>query len=245
MNMTKQRWLTLTVLLLGLVVVGMLLRWPKEKPLGREELVARFIQAYHSSNVHNNTRWMGIQAQQSPCDLWAVQEIIHEVKPDFIIETGTYKGGGSLFLATVLGMISDSAKVITVDIERQMDDASRLDLFKERVEFIEGDSVSEEVLGKIADRVHDSRAMVILDSDHHREHVLKELRLYSRFVSLGSYLIVHDTSHNGHPLRTNYGQGPMEAVEEFLTENKSFISDRSREKFLMTFLPKGFLKRIG
>jgi len=243
--MMKQRWLILPSVVLCLLVLGMLLKWPKEKPLGREELVARFIQTYHSSNVHNNTRWMGIQAQQSPCDLWIIQEIIHEVKPDFIIETGTYKGGGSLFLATVLQTISASGKVITVDIERQMDEAARLGLFQERVEFIEGDSVSEEVIGKIADRVKSSRAIVILDSDHHREHVLKELRLYSRFVSPGSYLIVHDTSHNGHPLKTTYGKGPMEAVEEFLAENRSFVSDRSREKFLMTFLPKGFLKRIS
>jgi cephalosporin hydroxylase len=188
---------------------------------------------------------MGIQAQQNPCDMWIVQEIIHEVKPDFIIETGTYKGGASLFLATVLKNISDSSKVITVDIERQMDAAAQLGLFQERVEFIEGDSVSEGVIGRIADRVKGSRAVVILDSDHHQQHVLKELRLYSRFVAPGSYLIVHDTSHNGHPLKTSYGKGPMEAVEEFLAENKSFISDRSREKFLMTFSPKGFLKRTN
>jgi len=56
---------------------------------------------------------------------------------------------------------------------------------------------------------------------------------------------LHDTSHNGHPLKTSYGEGPMEAVEEFLAENRSFVSDRSREKFIMTFSPKGFLKRIG
>ena len=243
--MMKQRWLVFPIVLLSLLVLGMLLKWPKKKPVGREDLIARFIQTYHTSNVHNNTRWMGIQAQQNPCDMWIVQEIIHEVKPDFIIETGTYKGGGSLFLATVLKNISDVGKVITVDIERQMDAAAQLGLFQERVEFIEGDSVSEEVISRIADRVKGSRAVVILDSDHHQEHVLKELRLYSQFVSPGGYLIVHDTSHNGHPLKTAYGKGPMEAVEGFLAENKSFISDRSREKFLMTFSPKGFLKRRG
>lgn len=243
--MMKQRWLVFPIVLLSLLVLGMLLKWPKKKSVGREDLIARFIQTYHTSNVHNNTRWMGIQAQQNPCDMWIVQEIIHEVKPDFIIETGTYKGGGSLFLATVLKNISDVGKVITVDIERQMDAAAQLGLFQERVEFIEGDSVSEEVIRRIADWVKGSRAVVILDSDHHQEHVLKELRLYSQFVSPGSYLIVHDTSHNGHPLKTAYGKGPMEAVEEFLAENKSFISDRSREKFLMTFSPKGFLKRIS
>jgi len=241
----RQRWFVLLIGLLGLLALGILIRRPKEKPVSREQIVARFIQTYHTSNVHNNTRWMGIQAQQNPCDMWVVQEIIHEVKPDFIIETGTYKGGGTLFLATALKNTNDSGRVITVDIERQMDAAAQLGLFQEKVEFIEGDSVSDEVIGRIADRVKESRAMVILDSDHHQQHVLKELRLYSRFVSPGSYLIVHDTSHNGHPLKTAYGKGPMEAVDEFLAENKSFISDRSREKFLMTFSPKGFLKKIG
>jgi len=243
--MKKQQWLVVGIVLLSVLVAGMLLKWPKENPVEREGLIARFIQTYHSSNVHNNTRWMGIQAQQNPCDLWIVQEIIQEVKPDFVIETGTYKGGGSLFLATVLKNANAAGKVITVDIERQMDAAGQLGLFQEAVEFIEGNSVSDEVVGRIGNRVKGSRAVVVLDSDHHREHVLKELRLYSQFVSPGSYLIVHDTSHNGHPLRTTYGEGPMEAVEEFLAENRNFVSDRSREKFLMTFSPKGFLKRVS
>jgi cephalosporin hydroxylase len=76
------------------------------------------------------------------------------------------------------------------------------------------------------------------------KHVLNELRLYSRFVSPGGYLIVQDTAHNGHPLRTWDGKGPMEALEEFLAENKDFEQDQSREKFLLTFFPRGYLKRV-
>jgi hypothetical protein len=84
----EQRWMLLMIATLGLVVLGMLLKWPQEKPVSREQIIARFIQIYHTSNVHNNTRWLGIQAQQSPCDMWTDQEVISEVKPDFIIETG-------------------------------------------------------------------------------------------------------------------------------------------------------------
>ncbi len=233
----------LLIFLLSALVIFLL--WPREKPMTKEQIVEKFIQTYHAANVHNRTTWMGIRAQQSPCDLWAIQEIIWDVKPDFIIETGTFKGGGTLFLASVLQNIGGSGKVITVDIESQIGEASKLALFQERVVFIEGDSVSEETIRRIAERVKNSRAMVMLDSDHHKKHVLKELKLYSQFVSPGSYLIVHDTSHNGHPLRTSYGEGPMEAVEEFLKENANFVSDRSREKFLFTFLPQGFLKRIN
>jgi len=136
---------------------------------------------------------MGIPAQQSPCDMWVIQEIIHETKPDFIIETGTYKGGGTLFLADALQDCNKSGKVITIDIKSQIEQASKLALFRERVEFIEGDSVSERVIQLIVDKIQNARAMVMLDSDHHKKHVLKELKLYSQFVSPGCYLIVHDT----------------------------------------------------
>ena len=241
----KKHWISLLAAAFGLLALGILVKSFPRKQITREEIINRFIQVYHASNVHNKTRWLGIRTQQNPCDLWSIQEIVYEVKPDFIIETGTYKGGGALFLATVLQSVNPSGRVITVDIKSQMDAAARMDLFKERVEFIEGDSVSEDVIRRIADRIKDSRALVFLDSDHHKKHVLKELRLYSRFVSPGCYIIVHDTSHNGHPLKTDYGKGPMEAVEEFLAEDQSFIIDRSREKFLMTFSPKGFLKKIG
>jgi cephalosporin hydroxylase len=176
--------------------------------------------------------------------MWAIQEIIAETKPDFIVETGTFKGGGAVFYASVLQYINPAGRVITVDIKPQFEDAARLRLFQERIEFIEGSSVSDDVVGRVASRVAGSRVMVTLDSDHHMTHVLNELRLYSRFVSPGGYLIVQDTAHSGHPLRTWYGKGPMEAVEKFLAENKDFERDQSRGKFLLTFFPGGYLKRV-
>jgi len=243
--MTKRSILLVFLLILLLFALVVFLLWPREKPPTKEQIVEKFIQTYHTANIHNETTWMGIRTQQNPCDLWAIQEIIWDVKPDFIVETGTFKGGGTLFLASILQHINASGKVITVDIESQIGQASKLALFQERVEFIEGDSVSEETIRRIAEQVKNSKVMVMLDSDHHKKHVLKELRLYSQFVTPGSYLIVHDTSHNGHPLRTSYGEGPMEAVEDFLKENTNFVSDRNREKFMFTFLPQGFLKRIN
>jgi len=85
--------------------------------------------------------------------------------------------------------------------------------------------------------------MVILDSDHSKGHVLSELKIYSKFVTKGSYIIVEDTNINNHPVFPDFGPGPMEAVEEFLKENKDFSVDRSREKFYLTFNPKGFLQK--
>jgi len=91
----------------------------------------------------------------------------------------------------------------------------------------------------------DEKAIVILDSDHGKEHVLDELRIYSRFVSRDSYLIVEDTNLNGHPVNPDFGPGPMEAVQDFLKNNDQFIIDKSREKFYLTFSPGGFLRRVG
>ncbi len=86
--------------------------------------------------------------------------------------------------------------------------------------------------------------MVVLDSDHHRDHVLNELRLYNGLVSPGCYLIVEDTHFNGHPILPKFGPGPFEAVDEFLRTNTAFVRDRTRERFLLTFNPGGYLKRL-
>jgi len=86
--------------------------------------------------------------------------------------------------------------------------------------------------------------LVLLDSDHSRDHVLKELQSYAPLVTPGSYVVVEDTNLDGHPVFPEFGPGPMEAVAEFLGSDSHFEVDRTREKFLMTFNPGGFLKRV-
>jgi len=85
--------------------------------------------------------------------------------------------------------------------------------------------------------------MVILDSDHAKEHVLAEMRLFQEFIPVGGYLIVEDTNINGHPVYPDFGPGPMEAVEEFLAETDSFQLDPACERFLLTMNPRGYLRR--
>ena len=213
--------------------------------LSDQKVIKKFNQIYYNSRVWNNTKWLGVASEQNPCDNWAVQEIISDIKPDFLIETGTAEGGSSLFYATILDYVSKNGKVITVDIENKIKkQTAELPVFKKRVKFILGDSVSSEVINAIQKKVKNHKVLVTLDSLHTKDHVLKELKLYSNFVSLGSYIVVQDTNINGHPVAPEFGPGPMEAIEEFLKTDDRFIVDHSREEFLLTFYPSGYLKRV-
>ena len=86
--------------------------------------------------------------------------------------------------------------------------------------------------------------MAVLDSDHGRDHVAREVAAWADLVSEGCYLIVEDTSVNGHPLLPDFGPGPMEALDAFLAGRTDFVVDRSRERFLLTLTPRGYLRRV-
>jgi len=211
--------------------------------LNNQAIINKFHKIYHASNVWQNTYCLGIQVLQNPFDLWMMQEIITEIKPDIIIETGTYRGGATLYFAMILDQINKNGKIISIDIDPRVDEASKHEVFK-KVEVIKGSSVSKKTINLLREKVKDAKVLITLDSLHTQEHVLKELNLYSEFVSLGSYIVVQDTNINGHPIEPNYGPGPMEAIEEFLQTHKNFEPDKTREKFLLTFFPSGYLKRI-
>jgi cephalosporin hydroxylase len=219
------------------------LRGPESAATGREDAVKRIVEDFHrlyyESGTWQNTFWMGVPAWKCPFDLWIYQEMIFEKRPDVIIETGTAFGGSALFMACVCDLVGNG-KVLTIDIEDRQARPHH-----ERIEYLHGSSTAEEVTEQVRRKVADgSEALVILDSDHSRDHVLDELRIYSRFVREGGYLIVEDTNVNGHPVLPDYGPGPMEAIENFLTESGDFAVDGAKEKFYMTYNPKGYLKRI-
>jgi cephalosporin hydroxylase len=148
-----------------------------------------------------------------------------------------------------LEKVNYQGKVITVDVGEPDSRVLTMPLWQERVEFIRGSSVADDVVKKIIARVRGKKVLVTLDSLHTKEHVLNEMKLYWDLVTLNSYLVVQDTQLMGHPIPlriyTHEGrEGPWEAVEEFLSTNKNFIIDNSRERFLLTANPSGFLKRI-
>ncbi len=208
-------------------------------PKLEENIVDQFHKLYYHSYILDKTPlWLGVPAIKCPMDLWIYQEIIFEVKPDVIIECGTAQGGSAFFLASICDLVNNGM-VITIDIKDKEDRPQH-----KRIRWLHGSSISEEIVHQVRALVSgDDKVMVILDSDHRKDHVLKELIIYSKVVTKGSYIIVEDTNVNGHPVRPDYGPGPMEAVEEFLRSDETFVVDRARERFYLTFNPRGYLRK--
>jgi cephalosporin hydroxylase len=242
---SRNVWLITAVIVLGMIA---LLFLGARKWLSQQEIVEQFYKVYYTED-RLKTTFLGIASLQYPTDNWMMQEIISEVKPDFIVETGTNAGGTALLYATILEKLNGSGRVVTVDVEEHDSRVLQMPVWKERVEFVRGSSVSNEVFGKIRDKVVGRKVLVTLDSLHTKAHVLKEIQLYSQLVSLNSYLVVQDTQLMGHPIPlTIYShegkEGPFEAVQEFLAGNDKFMIDHSRERFLLTANPSGFLRRV-
>lgn len=214
---------------------------------GRREEEDRIVRDFHrlyfdgpagEGRVHHRTAWMGVPCLKTPLDLWMYQEILFETRPSLIVETGTHKGGSALFLAHVLDAIG-SGELVSVDV---LADAGRPS--HRRIRWVTGSSADPRVVDPIFEgRDPAERRVVILDSDHSKAHVLAELALLAPRVGPGGWLIVEDTNVNGHPVLPEHGPGPWEAVEEFLANNPGWERDRSREKFLLTYNPGGYLRR--
>ena len=187
------------------------------------------------------TNWFGVQAMKCPLDMWFFQEIMYETRPDVVVETGTRLGGSSAYFASILDLLG-KGRVITVDIVDYPDKPQH-----DRITYLTGSSTSLEIIERIRELISpDEKVMVFLDSDHSKAHVQRELELYSGLVTAGNHLIVEDTFLNGHPIfspAVQPGPGPMEAVQEFLSEDPNFVADRNREKYGLTFNSNGFLKR--
>ncbi len=170
--------------------------------------------------------------------MWVYQDILYETKPDLIIETGTYFGGSALYLAHVCDALG-RGKIVTIDIAPKEKLPNH-----PRITYLTGSSVNAETIEKVHTYAKDAaRVMVILDSDHHKDHVLSEMRAYASFVTPGCYMIVEDTNLNGHPVVPEMGPGPMEATREFLKDRSDFVIDTSREKYFLSQNPSGYLRR--
>jgi len=212
------------------------------KLLVGKRTAAKFHKLYYDNRgqTWSNTQWLGTNILKCPLDIWLYQEIIYDVKPDIIIETGTCYGASAHFMACLCEIIGHG-NVVTVDIEHQPKRPSH-----SRLTYLTGSSISPEIVSHVRTLVAGKNSvLVVLDSDHRKTHVLKEMLVYSEFVTKGSYLIVEDTNINGHPVRADFGDGPWEAVSDFLAQDDRFAIDRQKEKFFLSFNPNGYLRRIG
>lgn len=200
-----------------------------------------------------NFSWMGRPIIQYPQDMIVMQEIIWHLKPDLIIETGIAHGGSVIFYASILKMIG-RGEVLGIDIDIRKHNRVEIEkhpMFK-RINMIEGSSTSPEIIEHVKIYVEGKETvMVLLDSNHTHGHVLKELKLYSPFVTKGSYLVVFDTIIEDMPDELfndrpwGKGNNPKTALHEFLKAHDEFVIDNDiSNKLLITVAPDGYLKRV-
>lgn len=219
-----------------------------------KEKAAAFMNSSIQSHYSYNFTWMGRPIIAYPQDMIAMQEIIWEIKPDLIIETGVAHGGSIVYYASLLELIGDDGIVIGIDIDIRKHNRDLIESHSmfHRIKLIEGSSVSNDVVDTVRDIAKErKRILICLDSNHTHEHVLNELQLYSPFVSVGSYCVVFDTiiemlPENFYPDRPwKVGNNPMTAVKEFLKDNSQFeINKNIDNKLLISVAPNGYLKRV-
>ena len=179
--------------------------------------------------------YMGIKTWKWPCDLHLYQELVWELKPRLIIETGTAFGGSALYFAHLLDAIG-VGKVVSIDLKPVENNYPR----HPRITYFGGHSSVESYLLHQVQQIYDftgGPTLVVLDSDHAKHHVLDELKSYGSsyagFVPPGSWLVVEDTNVNGHPVYPEHGPGPQEALDEWLPKHPDFKVDEKRAvKFL-------------
>lgn len=200
-----------------------------------------------------NFSWMGRPIIQYPQDMIAMQEIIWNVKPDLIIETGIAHGGSLIYYASLLELIG-KGEVLGIDIDIREHNKKEIEahpMFK-RIKMIQGPSTSNEVIEKVKEYAKGKeRVLVCLDSNHTYEHVLQEMQLYAPFVTVNSYLVVFDTIvedlPDGYLPGRPWGKGnnPKTAVFKFLKTNDQFVIDKEVDnKLLISVAPSGYLRRI-
>lgn len=213
------------------------------------------VRAGHKYYWVHQTNWMGEPCLQVAQDMFALQEAIFKSRPDFIIESGVAWGGTMLFLASILKILGGT-KIIGVDVFIPEDLRGRLmapdNPVRDMIQLVEGSSTDINIVNEVKKIIGDNKkVLVLLDSDHTHEHVLRELQLYAPFVGVGHYLICGDTTierqppADERPRGWGKGNNPATALKEFLGDSPDFEVDYEIEnKLLLTNNPGGYLCRV-
>jgi len=222
------------------------------QPGDLREAAAAFNVTSNRDKYSYNFSWMGRPIIQYPQDMIAMQELIWDIKPDLIIETGIAHGGSLIYYASLMELIG-KGEVIGIDIDIREHNRREIEahpMFK-RIQMIQGSAIDEELVAEVARRAEGKETiMVCLDSNHTHDHVLRELELYAPFVTVGSYCVVFDTIVEDMPKGAyerpwDVGNNPKTAVWEYLQTNDQFEIDHSIDnKLLISVAPEGYLKRV-
>ena len=197
----------------------------------------KFRLAFQIQWISRPCNWMGVRIRKYPTDLFVYQMLIHDLKPDVLIETGTFLGGATLFFAHMMDLVGNG-RVISVDY-RKFNRPKH-----PRITYLTCKATDSKMLAQIKSMVKGS-CMVVLDSDHHRSFVKRELYYYSPFVTVGQFLVCEDTFlENPIPWkkRNDPADVPREAVKWFLKHNKKFVVEPV--EYMLGMNPGGWLKRI-
>lgn len=202
-----------------------------------------YLKWYYDTAVWKRLSYRGVRTLKLPQDMWNYQEIIAEHGIEWVLETGTRHGGSALFFADLLAARGAAGFVVSVDV----DHASLQISPHPKIKLLKGDSAAPQMLKELQMLLAARRApmFVILDSDHSKAHVLRELNAYVPLMQPGDYLVVEDSCVNGHPVRPDFGPGPMEAIEDYLKGHPAGLeADVPREtKFGCTFAPRGYFRK--
>jgi len=242
--------------------------YPENKKLC--ESAAKFMQASTTPKYSYNFSWQGRPIIQYPQDMVAMQELIWDIKPDLIIETGIAHGGSLIFSASMLAQLDmhdaiksgemfdprkSNRKVLGIDIDIRAHNREAIEAhtMASRIEMLQGSSIDPDIVAKVKSVAENySRVLVCLDSNHTHEHVLAELEAYASLTSIGSYCVVFDTLIEDMPVDMyperpwEPGNSPKSAVWEYLKTHADFEIDKTiQNKLLITVASDGYLKRIS
>ena len=187
--------------------------------------------------------WMGIRILKNPLDCWIYQELIWKVRPEVVVEIGSYQGGITMFFCHLFDMMGQG-QVISLDIDRSSYQAKH-----SRITDITGDCSDPAIVDEVTQLCAGKKVMIIHDGDHAQKAVLRDLRLYADMVSVESYFVVEDGIVDVFdaafaPTFGNNAPGPLPAIREFLQGDTRFTVDKDCERYLITHNPSGFLKRV-
>ena len=232
---------------------------PLDNPKAFKILSEAWLRAGWDNKYVYSFSWLGRPIIQLPEDLIRIQELIFEIKPDVIIETGIAHGGSLIFYAHLLSVIG-KGKVIGIDIDIR--EHNRVEIEKHKlysfIKLIEGSSIALETINQIKPLISPkAKVLVILDSNHSKEHVAKELELYSKFVSKDSYIIACDgimQNLGGAPRSEDDWDwnNPISAINDFVSDNKDFAIiepkfpfNEGKIKERVTYWPNAYIKRFS